>query len=71
MLVTIASYDFLLEANIAKSRLEVAGIPAYIYNGHTVNTNWLWSNAVGGISLKVDEQSKERSKFLSKIIAIY
>lgn len=59
MLVTIASFDFLLEANIAKSRLEVAGIPAYIYNGHTIHTNWLWSNAIGGICLKVHEQSAE------------
>lgn len=53
MLVTVASYSFPYEAQIAWSKLDSAGIPAYIADQHTINMQWLYSDALGGVRLQV------------------
>lgn len=52
-LITIASYSFPIEANIAKASLEAAGIPVVIGDEYTINMDWLYSNALGGVRIKV------------------
>ncbi|SEL02024.1 Putative signal transducing protein [Atopomonas hussainii] len=52
-LCTIARYSFPHEAHIARASLEAAGIAAYVQDEHTVNMNWLYSNALGGVRLQV------------------
>ncbi len=59
MLVTIASYSMPYEAHIAKSRLDSEGIPAFIADEHTINMQWLYSNALGGVKLQVPEPYAE------------
>jgi hypothetical protein len=53
MLVTIARFSFPFEAQIAKSKLEAMGIPAFVADEHTINMDWLYSNAMGGVRLQV------------------
>ena len=53
MLVTIARYSFPYEAQIAKSQLDASGIPAFIADEHTINMQWLYSDAMGGVRLQV------------------
>lgn len=56
MLVTIARFSLPLEAHIAKSKLEANAIPAYVANEHTINMNWLYSDAMGGVQLQVEHE---------------
>ncbi|WP_218652056.1 putative signal transducing protein [Limnobaculum xujianqingii] len=66
-LVVVARYSYPLEAQIAKSNLESAGISAYIADVHTINTNWLYSNALGGVRLMVDRDNvQEAEKILGQ-----
>lgn len=52
-LVTVARFSFPHEANIAKGLLESEGIPSFVADEHTVNMQWLYSNAMGGVRLQV------------------
>ena len=54
-LVTLRSYRDPIDAELGKARLESAGIPAVILDQHLVSIQWLYSNAVGGVKLTVDE----------------
>ena len=56
MLATIATYSFPYEAHIAKARLDAEGIPAFVADEQTINMQWLYSNAMGGVRLQVPEQ---------------
>lgn len=53
MLVTIATFSFPHEAHLAKATLDAAGIPSFIADEHTINMQWLYSNAMGGVRLQV------------------
>lgn len=61
-LITVASYSFPHEAHIAKSNLEAAGIPVFITDEHTINMQWLYSNALGGVRLKVPAKYVEMAQ---------
>ena len=53
MLTTLATFDFPYEAQIARSKLDAAGIPAFLADEHTINANWLYCQALGGVRLQV------------------
>jgi len=53
VLTTIATFSFPYEAHIAKSHLESENIPAFVADEHTINMQWLYSNAMGGVRLQV------------------
>lgn len=53
VLVTIARYTFPYEAHIAWSLLDSEGIPAFVVDEYTINMQWLYSNALGGVRLQV------------------
>lgn len=61
-MVTIASFDFLPLAEIAKGRLQAEGIRCHLADQHLVQTDWLYSIAIGGIKLQVDAADVERAK---------
>ncbi|WP_445354897.1 DUF2007 domain-containing protein [Microbulbifer sp. EKSA008] len=61
MLVTVARFSFPYEAQIAKARLESEGIHAFIADEHTVNMQWLYSNAMGGVRLQVSENDLDEA----------
>jgi hypothetical protein len=54
-LVTVGRYSTPYEANMVKSRLESEGIPAFIADEYTIGMNWLYSNALGGVKVRVPE----------------
>jgi hypothetical protein len=64
VLTTIASFSFPYEAHIAKSLLESEDIPAFIADEHTINMQWLYSNAMGGVRLQVPTSLASRAKEL-------
>ena len=52
-LVAVASYASPIEAHLARSRLETAGIHAFVADEHIVAVHWLCSSAVGGVKVQV------------------
>ena len=54
-MVTIATFDTMLDAHIALGRLQAEGIEAVLADEHLVQTDWLYAIAVGGIKLQVAE----------------
>ena len=61
MLITIASFDHPLEANLAKSRLEAEGIECVLTNEHIAGMNWVWAPTIGGVGLQVLEADARRA----------
>lgn len=65
-LTTIASFSFPHEAQLARANLEAAGIPAFVADEHTINMQWLYSHAMGGVRLQVPTAfAKEANEILS------
>jgi hypothetical protein len=63
-LVTVAAFNTIHEAYLAKSLLEGAGITAFIADEYTIGVNWLWANAVGGVKVQVAETDAEEAEKL-------
>ena len=61
MLITIASFDHTLDANLAKTRLEAEGIDCVLTDEHITSMNWFWVPAIGGVRLQVRESDAERA----------
>ncbi len=62
---TITSSTYPADIQILKGKLESEGIPVFLRDENTVNTDPLISDAIGGVKLQVYESDKE------KAIAIY
>ncbi|MFH1738695.1 MAG: hypothetical protein ABIH23_06785 [bacterium] len=60
-LVTIATFRDLFDAQLAKIRLEIAGIEWFFADEATVHANWFYSNAVGDIKLQVRKSDLQRA----------
>jgi hypothetical protein len=52
-LVTIKIFRDLPEALLAKTILDSADIECFLYDENIIRLDWLWSNLVGGIKLRV------------------
>lgn len=61
-LVTAGTFSFPLEAEIARATLESEGIPAYVADAHTINMQWLYSNAMGGVRVQVHLKNLDAAK---------
>lgn len=61
MLITVGRYSTSLEAHIAKSKLASEGIPAFLADENTINMQWLYSDAIGGVKLQVPEVYLEQA----------
>jgi hypothetical protein len=51
--VTVAKFLNPIEAQVVCDCIRSAGIPAYLADGNTVQTNTLWSIALGGAAVRV------------------
>ena len=54
--VLVNAYSWPSEAYLAKSRLEEEGIVAIVTDEYLVSANWLYTQAIGGVKLFVNEQ---------------
>lgn len=52
----------MVDAHIALGRLQAEELPAFLSDEHLVQTDWLYSIAVGGIKLQVEPQYAERAR---------
>jgi hypothetical protein len=60
-LVTVSRFRDLIEAQLAKGKLESAGIQSYLANENIVSLDWFYSNAVGGLRLQVQSEDAEEA----------
>lgn len=64
----VRSYQYSYEAQVFCSKLESEGVDVYLRDINTVDSNPIWSNAVGGVKLFVKSQDFEKAnKILSEI----
>lgn len=59
--VTIATVSQPLDAHVLKGKLEAEGIEAFLADENIVSMNFLYSNAVGGVKVQVDEEDVEEA----------
>ena len=57
MWANAGSYTTVGEAEAARSALEAAGIEAEVADENTISVDWLYSQAVGGVKVRVPEES--------------
>jgi hypothetical protein len=55
-MVTIGTCYSLPEAQVIQSQLEGSGIETFLPDELTVQNNWLWANAIGGVRVQVPEK---------------
>lgn len=60
--VTLGRYSLPFDAHLDRSRLESEGIDAFVADEHTVNMQWMLSNAIGGVRLQVQEDDLYRAR---------
>lgn len=60
-LTTVATFTYPYEANLLKGRLEAEGITCFIENENIITANPFYSNAVGGVQIKVKQEDEERA----------
>jgi len=64
----LTEFQYSSEAFICKGKLESSGIPVFMRDQHTVDTNPMLSNAVGGVKLYVRTEDYNKAKeILSEI----
>lgn len=63
-LITVATYSFPHEAEIARATLESQDILAFVADAHTINMQWLYSDAMGGVRVQVQQKNFEAAKLI-------
>jgi hypothetical protein len=63
-LLTLCRFRDMPKALLAKSVLESAGIECLLGDANIIRTDWLWSNLVGGVKLRVFEEDLEEASRL-------
>src|ERR1700730_5484961 len=67
-LLTIRQFRDLPQALLAKSVLDSAGIECFLGDDNLIRMDWLWSNLLGGIKLRVrQEDALEASRLLEGV----
>jgi hypothetical protein len=62
--VPVAAFTSVHEAQLARSVLDAAGIPAVLENEHVISMNWTYSNAVGGVRVVVPADQLDEARAL-------
>jgi hypothetical protein len=58
-MITLRQFRDLPEALLAKTCLDSAGIESVLLDDNVVRMDWLWSNLIGGVKLKVEPADAE------------
>ncbi|MEM6327653.1 MAG: DUF2007 domain-containing protein [Bacteroidota bacterium] len=61
-LVTLTTYTSPFEAEIVRGRLEAEGIPAVVADAEMVTADWMMSQAIGGVKLRVPASALDRAR---------
>lgn len=61
-LITFKTFDNAIDAHILRLKLESEGISCFIFDEHVVSVNPLYSNLVGGVKIKINEEDLIHAK---------
>lgn len=67
----IGTYQYSSEAIIYKGKLESEGIAVFMRDNYTVDSNPLYSNAVGGVKLFVNQKDYPKAKDIISQVSQY
>ncbi len=67
-LITVANFSHPTEADPVVAWLESEGIECFLTNEHTITMNWLWSNAIGGVGVRVKAADVERVNEILQVV---
>lgn len=68
---TITSSTYPADIQILKGKLESEGIPVFLRDENTINTDPLISDAIGGVKLQVYTEDKEKAMAIYKQVKSY
>lgn len=58
----MSQYSLPYEAHLGRARLESEGITAVVADEHTISMQWMLSDALGGVRLRVQEADLARAE---------
>lgn len=67
----LASFEFPADVQVLKAKLESEGIPVFLKDENTLNSDPLISSAIGGVRVQVYTRDKERAKAIYDEIRSY
>lgn len=67
----LASFEYAADVQIVKGKLESEGIPVFLRDENTLNSDPLISNAIGGVKLQVYSKDKERALTIYNEVRAY
>lgn len=67
-LITLKVLDSSIEAHILRSKLESEDIDAFVFDEHSISMNPLFTQALGGIRLKIRKEDHEKALSILKEI---
>ena len=68
-MITVRVCSTLPEAQVIHSLLEGSGIKAFLPDEFTIQNNWMWSNAIGGVRVQVAEEDAVRAEEILRAAA--
>ncbi len=68
---TVAVFQYSAEALIIKGRIESEGIQVFTMDMHTIDTDPLASNAIGGVKLRVKAEDEQKALQIIESIQKY
>jgi len=68
---TLGTFEFPADVQIIKGKLETEGIPVFLRDEATINSDPLISSAIGGVKLQVYTSDKERGQKIFNEIRNY
>ncbi len=68
---TIGSFDYPADVQIIKGKLESEGIPVFLKDENTINSDPLISYAIGGVKLQVYSKHKQEALEIYNEIRAY
>ena len=60
--MTVGTYSTAYEANLVKAELEAFDVDAVLADDNTVSINWLWSDMLGGVKVRVPESERDEAR---------
>lgn len=67
----LGSFEYVADVQIIKGKLESEGIPVFLRDENTLNSDPLISNAIGGVKLQVYAKDKDRALTIYNEIRAY
>ncbi|MEJ0001169.1 MAG: DUF2007 domain-containing protein [Verrucomicrobiota bacterium] len=60
-MVTVRTCSMLSEAQVMQSVLAGSGIASFLPDEMTVQNNWMWTDAIGGVRIQVNDEDAARA----------